>query len=524
MVLASRIGKIRPPVIPMIHVSYFGSNNNNGVKGLPDLRDLELILKSATPLVVIESHDEDRVCELVESMAEKSNLPLFKWSITDGLHRLAKGFSPQQFNREPHEMLRYIRSLTRPGIFLLLDFHPYLGDPMHIRLIREIAQRFAEVGHHLIFLSPAFEVPTELTGLVAKLELALPNEMQIETIVRNEAAAYMRAQGRKVVTDRKAVQLLVRNLLGLTRVDVTRLARKAICDDGAITPSDIREVMEAKYRLMNVSGVLSFEYETARFGKVGGLSKLKEWLSVRQRVFQGEAVGFGLEAPKGVLLLGVQGCGKSLAAKAVAGVWDVPLLRLDFGALYNKYIGETEKNLRDALRTAEVMAPCVLWVDEIEKGLAGGDGDDGVSRRVLGTLLTWMAERKKPVFLVATANDVTGLPPELLRKGRFDEIFFVDLPDEATRALIFQIHLKNRNLQPSRFDLDRLAKASPGFSGAEIEQAIVSSLYASLATSATISMTHLLEELGKTKPLSVVMKEKIDWLRNWARERTVPAN
>jgi SpoVK/Ycf46/Vps4 family AAA+-type ATPase len=282
--------------------------------------------------------------------------------------------------------------------------------------------------------------------------------------------------------------------------------------------------MEAKYRLMNASGVLSFEYETARFGKVGGLSKLKEWLSVRQRVFQGEAVGFGLEAPKGVLLLGVQGCGKSLAAKAVAGVWDVPLLRLDFGALYNKYIGETEKNLRDALRTAEVMAPCVLWVDEIEKGLAGGDGDDGVSRRVLGTLLTWMAERKKSVFLVATANDVTGLPPELLRKGRFDEIFFVDLPDEATRALIFQIHLKNRNLQPSRFDLDRLAKASPGFSGAEIEQAIVSSLYASLATSSTISMTHLLEELGKTKPLSVVMKEKIDWLRNWARERTVPAN
>lgn len=491
---------------------------------MPDLRDLELILKSATPLVLIESTEERRAVELIQNLSTRSGMPLFKWSIANGLHRLAAGFSPQQFNKTPQEVLRYIRSLSRPGIFLLLDFHPYLDDPMHIRLIREIAQGYEKVGHHLVFLSPTFEIPPELSGLMAKLELSLPDAGKVKTIIREQAVAYMRANGKKVLADRKAVDLLARNLLGLSTSDVTRLARKAICDDGAITSSDIREVMEAKYKLMNQSGVLSFEYETANFGQVGGLNRLKDWLRVRRKVFQGQSNAFGLEAPKGVMLLGVQGCGKSLAAKAVAGVWEVPLLRLDFGTLYNKYIGETEKNLRDALRTSEVMAPCVLWIDEIEKGLAGGDGDDGVSRRILGTLLTWMAERKQAVFLVATANDVSSLPPELLRKGRFDEIFFVDLPDSPTRRIIFEIQLRNRKLNPSQFDIESLLAASEGFSGAEIEQAIVSALYVALAGDGNVTTELIYSELKKTKPLSVVMAEKVAWLRNWAQDRTVPAN
>lgn len=490
---------------------------------MSDFRDLELILKSSTPLVLIESGEEKLASELVEKVAKRQQLPLFKWSVTTGLQRIADGYAPQQFNKTPGEVLRYIRSLHRPGIFLLFDFHPYLNDPFHIRLIREIAQNFSEVGHHLVFLSPSFETPPELSHLMVKFDLALPDAQKVQNIIREEALAYMRAQGRKVVTDRKAVQLLARHLLGLSLSDVRRLARQAICDDGAITQSDIREVMEAKYRLMNQSGILSFEYETAKFNQVGGLQHLKKWLELRRQVFVSQSNQFGLEAPKGVMLLGVQGCGKSLAAKAVAGVWEVPLLRLDFGALYNKFIGETEKNLRDALRTAEVMSPCVLWIDEIEKGLAGGDGDDGVSRRVLGTLLTWMAERKKSVFLVATANDVTSLPPELLRKGRFDEIFFVDLPDLATRAHIFGMMLQARRLPLQQYDLKRLARASEGFSGAEIEQAIVASLYAAMAHQGQVTMAHIVDELTKTRPLSVVMKEKVDWLRNWAQNRTVPA-
>ena len=491
---------------------------------MPDLVDLELMLTSQTPLVVIETHEELRARELLKSLAERIQVPLFEWSVTTGLQRMEAGYSPQKFNKTPQEVLGYIRGLSRPGVFLLLDFHPYLNDPFHVRLVREIAQNCESVDHHLVFLSPSFEIPLELAGQMVKFDLSLPNLKQVKDIVRDEAVAYMRSKGRKVVTDKKAVNMLTRNLLGLSTADVRRLSRKAICDDGAITQSDVREVMEAKYKLMNQSGILAFEYETAQFSQVGGLKNLKEWLNVRRVVFQGNANTYGLQPPKGVLLLGVQGCGKSLAAKAVAGVWEVPLLRLDFGSLYNKYIGETEKNLRDALKTAEVMAPCVLWADEIEKGLAGGSGDDGVSRRVLGTLLTWMAERKQPVFLVATANDVTSLPPELLRKGRFDEIFFVDLPDAETRTLIFEIQLKKRNMQKAAFDMAALARASEGFSGAEIEQAVVSSLYAAMAKKESLSTAGLLNELQKTRPLSVVMREKVEWLRQWAAERTVSAN
>ena len=279
--------------------------------------------------------------------------------------------------------------------------------------------------------------------------------------------------------------------------------------------------MKAKYELISQEGVISFEYDTAHFADVAGLSNLKEWLSQRQKSFTGKQGS--LDKPKGIMLLGVQGCGKSLAAKAVAGAFGVPLLRLDFGALYNKFYGETEKNLQKSLETAEVMAPCVLWMDEIEKGIAHSDTDDGLSQRILGSLLTWMAEHKANVFIVATSNDIKKLPPELVRKGRLDEIFFVDLPDGNTRRSLFEIHLRQRNLAPSGFDLTTLTTVSDGFSGAEIEQAIVSSLYAAHAQNASLDTQHLLEELERTRPLSIVMAEKIHYLRAWAKERTVPA-
>ncbi|MEW7976738.1 MAG: AAA family ATPase [Candidatus Sedimenticola endophacoides] len=279
--------------------------------------------------------------------------------------------------------------------------------------------------------------------------------------------------------------------------------------------------MQAKYALLGHQGAISFEYDTERFSEVAGLSHFKRWLEQRRKSFTGNAAS--LQRPKGVMLLGVQGGGKSLAAKAVAGSFSLPLLRVDFGALYDKYIGESEKNLRQALRIAETMAPCVLWMDEIEKGLAGDGNDGGVSRRLLASLLTWMAEQQGGVFIVATANDIRALPPELMRKGRLDEIFFVDLPTTGVRREIFAIHLRRRNQAPSGFDLEALAEASEGFTGAEIEQAIVASLYAANAAGERMESEHLLEELARTSPLSVVMAEEMGALRAWAEGRTVPA-
>ncbi len=282
--------------------------------------------------------------------------------------------------------------------------------------------------------------------------------------------------------------------------------------------------MEAKYELLNSGGILQFEYDTAKFHDVGGLEKLKLWLQQRKPAFMNNEDAKHLDAPKGMLLIGVQGCGKSLAAKATAGVFGLPLLRLDFANLYNKYHGETERNLRQSLKTAEVMSPCVLWIDEIEKGLAGRGGETGTTQRVLGSFLTWMSQKDRQVFVVATANEIDALPPELIRKGRFDEIFFVDLPRSAVRKLIAEIHLRNRDQKVDEFDLDKIAIATKGFSGAEIEQAIVSALYAAYAQQKPLATEHVLEEVGQTKPLSVVMAERIANLRRWAKGRTVASD
>jgi SpoVK/Ycf46/Vps4 family AAA+-type ATPase len=268
--------------------------------------------------------------------------------------------------------------------------------------------------------------------------------------------------------------------------------------------------------------VLSFEYETTQLTELAGFRNLKHWLTQRAWAFRPDRPA-ELEPPKGILLLGVQGCGKSLAAKATAGAFALPLLRLDFGSLYNKYHGETERNLRESLQTAEVLSPCVLWLDEIEKGLATGHDESGTARRVLGSLLTWMAERRAQVFLVATANEVNELPPELIRKGRFDEIFFVDLPPPQSRAEILAIHLRKRGLAPERMNLAELVALTDGFSGAEIEQGIVSSLYAAHALGQQPEHGHVAAELRKTRPLSVIMAERVAAVRTWARGRTVPA-
>jgi SpoVK/Ycf46/Vps4 family AAA+-type ATPase len=488
---------------------------------MQELHDLELLLRSRTPLVVVESLEETRVLQLFARLGLRLAQPMYRWTVTEGLKRLEADFAPQRTSTEPDEVLKQIKASERQGCYLLLDFHPYLSDPRHVRLIKEIALGYETTPRTLIFLSYAFDTPPEIRHLTARFELKLPDRATIKALIREEARRWSSDTRRQVKADPAAIEQLVDNLTGVTISDARRLIRRAIADDGAITRADLPTAILAKYELIGRDGILSFEYDTARFSEVAGLKHLKQWLEQRRKAFSGPSGP--IDPPKGIMLLGVQGGGKSLAAKAVAGLFDIPLLRLDFGALYNKFYGETERNLRNALKMAERMAPCVLWMDEIEKGIAHSGSDEGLSQRVLGTLLTWMAERNGDVFVVATSNNIEHLPPELVRKGRLDEIFFVDLPDRETRRQIFEIHLRRRNQAPSRFDLDLLSDNSDGFTGAEIEQAIVSALYAAQAQESTLDSAHLLQELEQTRPLSVVMAEQVERLRAWADGRTVQA-
>ncbi len=488
--------------------------------------DLEIILRSRTPIIVIESQDEARVLELLQSIAIESPsaeyLPLFRWTVTDGLQRLDIELEPQLINAEPADVLKHVRAVSKPGIYVLLDFHPFLENPVHVRLLKDICIRYKDTARQIVLVSHKVSLPSELEPFSARFEMALPTETERQDILQRVAHEWSQENpGVRIKVDPKARDLLIQNLAGLTYGDTERLARNAVYLDGAITRSDLPDVMQAKYELLNRSGALQFEYDTARFSDVGGLSRLKKWLMQRKAPFRGAGQASHLDPPKGILLIGIQGCGKSLAAKATAGIFGVPLLRLDFGALYDKYHGETERKLRGSLRTADVMSPCVLWIDEIEKGIAGTGGETGTTQRVLGTFLTWMAERKSRVFIVATANDIAALPPELVRKGRFDEIFFVDLPSLSVRASILAIHLTNRDLSLGNFDIEALAKASKGFSGAEIEQAVVSALYSAYASGQAIRTRHVAAEIKRTQPLSIVMHERVAALRDWADGRTV---
>ncbi|MGE5154056.1 MAG: AAA family ATPase [Bdellovibrio bacteriovorus] len=489
----------------------------------PDLHDLELLLRSDTPIVLIESVEEPRVLALFARLALRLAEPAYRWTLTEGLRRLDLDQDGEPRLAEPTQLLRYLRSGSGRGLYLLLDFHPFLGDPLNLRLLKEIAQGYGELPRTLVLVSHALEAPPELRHLSARFELRLPDRNRILALIREEAQAWQHGgTKRNLRAEREAVDQLSRNLLGVTESDARRLIRNAIRGDGAITSEDVEEVKRAKYELLSPEGILSYEYDTRSYADLAGLANLKAWVDRRRKPFLDPART--RDHPKGILLLGVQGGGKSLAAKAVAGRLGVPLLRLDFAALYDKYIGETEKNLRRALATADLMEPCCLWMDEIEKGIATGSEDEGVGRRILGTLLTWMAERRTRVFLVATANDVSRLPPELVRKGRIDELFFVDLPDLEVRSEIFAIHLRNRGLDARRFDLRRLGEASEGFTGAGIEQAIVSALYGGESETRPPDTDSLLAELARTQPLSVVMDTQIQALRAWAAGRTVPAH
>jgi AAA+ superfamily predicted ATPase len=484
------------------------------------LRDLEAIIRSRTPLIAVESNEEPQIVRMVRQISQRLQRKAYRWTVTEGLRAFDPCDQPAQSVLKSRDVLEYIKTSAKHCLFVLLDFHPYLEDAVHVRHLKDIALTYPNHYSTVLIVGYALKVPQELQPFAAHFRLPLPTADELRKIVYDVAGDWGAEHGhRDVLTTNKALDLLVRNLAGLTVTDARRLALKAINDNGVISESDMPEVMRAKYELLGHDSLLAFEHETVQFAEIGGMGRLRQWLTVRKDFFLEPQAN--LDVPRGMLLLGVQGCGKSLAAKAAAGIFGVPLLRLDFGVLYNKYYGETERNLRQALETAEVMSPCVLWMDEIEKGLSTEADDDGLSRRVLGTLLTWLSEKQKPVFVVATANDIARLPPEMVRKGRFDEIFFVDLPSPQNRRDILAIHLRKRGLDPTQFDLDALAAATQGFSGSEIEQAIVSAMYAAHAQGNGLSQANLLAEIRQTRSLSVVMAEKVEELRAWAEGRTV---
>ena len=488
-----------------------------------DIHDLVLVLESRLRLVVIESWDERRVLETLSGLAINRGLRLQVWSATEGLRHLAFGGEALDEGEScsAEVALKRVKHDPLGNLYVFCDLHPFLEDPRLVRLLKEIAMAQGAGAPTLVLVSHALKLPPEVQRYAARFSLTLPCEEELLSIVREEATRWSeRNRGARVRTDNRTLQQVVKNLRGLSHAEARSLAHSLICDDGAITQDDLPELNRKKFELLDMEGVLGFEYETARFADVGGLHNFKRWLGERQAAFLGRSRS---DVPRGVMLVGVQGGGKSMAAKAVAGLWGLPLLRLDFACLYNKFFGETERNLREALKLAEQMAPCVLWMDELEKGLATGEMDGGVSQRVLGTLLTWMAERDAPVFMVATANAVDRLPPELLRKGRFDEVFFVDLPDESTRADILRIHLARRELNVDGFDLPALADACDGFSGAEIEQVVVAAVYAGQAQAREPDQAMLLDCIRATSPLSVVMAERLEALRGWATGRTVLA-
>ena len=463
---------------------------------------------------------------LLERAANLEGWPLFVWTVADGLKRVPRTDVVTQ-TYEFQDALRHIDKTPQNGVYVLIDAQPYFEDPVNVRLVKEIAQEYHKTARTLIFIGAKLDLPADLSRMSARFNLPLPDVAEIREIFKEEAQLWQCTEGHGPLKgDQQAVELIVQYLAGMCEEDARRLIREAIRIDEQINFDDVRRILKFKRDALGEGGLLEFEMDSGNMTDIGGLGGLKRWLDRRRIAFTGDAAKLGVDPPKGVLLLGVQGAGKSLAAKAIAGSWNVPLVQLDFAVLYNKFHGESERNLREALKQTEAMAPCVLWIDEIEKGLAsnGGESDGGVSRRMLGTVLTWMTERTAKVFLVATANDVMQLPPELLRKGRMDEIFFVDLPDVATRADIFRIHLKKRKLDPAKFDLAQLAVAADGFSGAEIEQAIVAAIYEALAVKQPLSTQHVLGEIAHTQPLSVVMAEKVGALRQWAAGRTVKAD
>ena len=492
------------------------------------LHELSTLIESFHPLVVIETVEEERAQRLVGAAAQSLGFSFYEWSIVQGL-RIASGRDVGGHaigtTTEPAGALGHIRALDRVGLYLLKDFGPHLEDPRNARLLREVCQAFTGTRSTIVLTGGHVELPPEVEPHAAYLELQLPDEGELQQVLRTVVESLGESHRLEIDLDDAARAEIASALRGLTLNQARQAVAYAALEDGHFSRDDLSRIVDRKARLIQDSGLLEYLPAADNSFELGGFARLGEWLERAEQGFTPEAAAMKLDPPRGLLLAGVQGCGKSLAAKAIARRWQQPLLKLDAGRLYDKYVGESDRNLRRALALAESMAPAVLWIDEIEKAFSvsgGGDVDGGLSRRIQGHLLTWLQEKRSAVFVVATANDVFSLPPELMRKGRFDEIFFVDLPQPEERRTIFEIHLRNREQDPVGFDLDDLVFASEGMSGAEIEQAVVAGLYRALHAKEPLANGHLLAELDATVPLSRSRREDIDRLRALAADRFVP--
>lgn len=488
-------------------------------------RDLALLFRSRHPLVLCETVEEQRFEALVRAVSGELSLPLWTWSAASGL----VPSHPVDSNKSVDLAfaLRMIRATKGDGTWLLKDPVAQLEQPATLRLLRETAQEFADSPRTIVLVAPSIPTKPELEDIAVRFDFALPGADELRELLRQVVRRLPRENpGARVELSREEAEGIVSDLQGLTLFEAERALARAIVEDNALTAADRPRLRELKKGLVEGGGLLEFIPVPDGLEQLGGLERLKKWIATRRVGFLPSAGAKPLDPPKGILLLGVQGCGKSVAAKAIAATWGLPLLALDAGRLLAPFVGESERNLRDALRRVERMAPCVLWIDEIEKAFVSADSaesDGGVSKRLIGTLLTWMQERASRVFFVATANSVRQLPPEIMRKGRVDEVFFIDLPSAAARADIFRLHLSRRGEDPARFDEPALAQASAGFSGAEIEQVVVSALYEARAGGFPLDTAALLVAIRSTRPLSVLRAEEIAALRAWAAGRCVPA-
>jgi ATP-dependent 26S proteasome regulatory subunit len=488
--------------------------------------ELRLLVNSHHPIITVETPEEERLEQILFDIANELTVPLFIWSVTTGLAKM-RG-APIYNSDNPEQALSNLTLIQGDAIFLLKDFARYCDNDRVCRRLRDIAEKFRAERRSIVITAASLQLPPELRADSVPFQLGLPSAEELLPGVKSVLAEINQAQQIPIALDVAGIAQLAQNLVGLPQEEALRALRMSILGRRHVDAGLLDAVLDAKRDALRSDGLLETVRRDASFSDVAGLKRLRDWIAKRKSALTPEGRRFGLEPPKGILITGVQGCGKSLAARSIAGEWGYELARLDAGALYDKFVGESEKKLQKALELAQKLSPMVLWIDEIEKAFASagssGDADAGLSQRLLATLLTWMQEREGGVFLAATSNNITVLPPEMLRKGRFDEIFFVDLPNAEVRAALFTLHLKKRGREVASFDLPKLAAASDGFSGAEIEQAIVAGLYTAFALKQQLTTDILLGEISGTQPLSVTRAEDIQAIRDWAKTRAVPAD
>ena len=493
------------------------------------LTEIDTLIRARYPLLYLVTFEEQRVEAMLSELARAHGKDLVEWTATRGLRTFTGQHRgpPVEDSDNPAIALLQIQKLPKPSLVLLKDFHRQLEDPTVVRALRELGSTLKTTFTTVLIVAPTLRLPDELEKDVSVIDVPLPTKADLLQLLREIARAATKNRKATVELTAEQAESLASAAHGLTLAEAENAFVKAIVRDNRLDGSDLQLILDEKSQVIRKTGLLEYYATDQSLADVGGLTHLKRWLERRKNAFGEKARAFGLPAPKGLLLLGVQGCGKSLTAKAIATSWRLPLVRLDMGRIFSGLVGSSEENLRKAIRAVESLSPVVLWIDEIEKGLAGSGGganDTGVAARVMGTLLTWLQEKTSAVFVVATANRIDALPPELLRKGRFDEIFFVDLPTEAERAAILELQLKKRKRDPAKFDVAKLAGATDNFSGAELEGLVVAGLYDAFADEGELSQAHLLNAAQETPPLAVTMAEDVAKLRAWAKSRTRPAS